>query len=163
MNNIEVHEKIFVINKNQLISLWSSNEIVVKLQNVNKNEIEISCSFSPEPIILKLTEEERQSVVDKMTLLEENGVKIDESLWKSIQENLLCEITGCHWLDVDGDGDDEMIISIYYHTVGALTPVSLRENGIMIFEVGKSVKLSKVIFERDNTDDKLKKYFNGER
>lgn len=162
MKTIEVTETIFKISKSQLIRFWSSNEIVLRLLNVNKKEIEIGCSLSSEPITLKLTEDEGQRVVDKLASLEENSIKMDESFWKNIQGNLLSDITGCHWLDVEEDGDDEMILSIYYHTIGAITPVHLREKGIMIFKVGNSVELRKVIFERENKDDKLKQYFIGE-
>lgn len=163
MRTIETHEEIFGINNNKIYRLWSSNEIASKLLYIKNNEVIIDCYSGTQPITLKLTEEESNSVIDKIELLKENGIKIDESFWKSIQDNLLSEVTDCNWIDIDQDGDDEMILSIYYYTVGAMTPISLKERGIIIFEVGDSVHLSKVIFEKDNKDDKLKKYFVGER
>lgn len=163
MKTIECTEKIFKIVNNRLISFWSTNEIEFKLLNVNEQEVKIGCPLSTEPVILKLTESEGQLVGDRLTSLAENNIVLDESFWAGIQENLLWSITGCNWADVDGDGDDEMIISLIYHTVGALTPVHIMEKGILVFEAGDSVELCKVIFERDNKEGKLEPYFIGER
>ena len=72
------------------------------------------------------------------------------------------DITACNWTDIDKDGDDELIISLFCHTVGAITPVHLEERGIMIFEMGDSLELRQLIFERDNSDENLEPYFTGE-
>lgn len=163
MKTMDVTERIFKINNDQLISFWSSDEIVLKLLKVDKNHVEIGSSVSSKPIILKLTEKEGQAVVNKLEdiriNLKKDNLNTDKSFWKDIQDNLIGTITGCNWLDTDKDGDNEMILSLYCYTVGAKTPVYLRENGIMIFEVGESVELNKVIFERDNKDSRFKEYF----
>ena len=162
MMRLECNVRIFKIADNHLIDFWSSDVINLKLLNVNRQEIEIGSSLNPEPIILRLTEQEGQMVADKLASLQESNVKMDESFWNGIQENILRDITGCNWLDMDSDGDDEMIISLYCRTVGAITPVHLREKAIMIFEVADSIELRKVIFERDNKEEALKPYFIGE-
>ncbi|WP_273324028.1 hypothetical protein [Vallitalea guaymasensis] len=167
MRYIEVIQRIYEIKEGSLHEFWKLESIDLDLLKVDKDIIEIGCSLTSNTIKLELTESEGQVVSQQLNdiqaTFEENNLSMDELFWDNIKDNLITAITGCNWLDIDQDGDKEMIVSIYCYTVGASTPVHLREKGIMIYDLGETIELREIIFERDNKVDILEQYFIGER
>lgn len=167
MRYIEVIQRIYEIKEGSLHEFWKLESIDLDLLKVDKDIIEIGCSLTSNTIKLELTESEGQVVSQQLNdiqaTFEENNLSMDELFWDNIKDNLITAITGCNWLDIDQDGDKEMIVSIYCYTVGASTPVHFREKGIMIYDLGETIELREIIFERDNKVDILEQYFIGER
>lgn len=151
----------YKINDDSISKVWTHDVIDFDLIKVDEEELEIACSIISNPVKLKLQEDEKQEVIENLKSLEKKSL-LDESYWMNIKDNLLCARTGCNWLDIEGDGVEEMILSIYCRTVGA-TPIRLREKGVIILNIVEdNIELRDIIFERDNIDDRLIPYFIGE-
>lgn len=166
MKYIGVIARIYEVNESSLLEYWTLERIKLDILNVNEEMIELGTSLRDDTIKIKFTEvesiEARDKLESKRLTLEENGQLMDETYWDSVKNNLISAITGCSYLDVDHDGKDEMIISIYCYTVGGSTPIRLREKGVLIYDIGEEIKLSDIIFERDNQNNDLVPYFIGE-
>ena len=163
MNNIEVKSMVVSRQDDCIDILWESSEVISKIVNIDSDNVVFECYKNTEPIVLRLNENEIRTVTERMEELKADNIETDEAYWNSLEENLICEVTGCQWENVDEEDCAEMILSVYYRTVGAMTPLSLREKGILIFNIDESVELSDVIFERSNEDERFMKYFIGER
>lgn len=153
---------LYKINDDSITEVWTTDVVNSSLIKVDEEEVEIACPIIPNPVKIKLQDEEKQEVIENLKSLEENDL-LNESYWINHKDNLLCARIGSHWLDIEGDGVEEMILSIYCHTVGT-PPIRLREKGVIIFNVVEdNIEFRDIIFERDNIDERLIPYFIGER
>ncbi len=53
--------------------------------------------------------------------LEENGV-LDDEFWEYIKNNLVSELINVATIDYNDDGKQELVLTILFRTVGAITP-----------------------------------------
>lgn len=162
MYTYDVVQRLYRYENHKLSSLWELEDLNFTLLHATEESISIGCSLDQRTLELNLNETEVEEVAMKLSDLKANWEVLDSEYWSFVKNNLVTSITECGFADVNSDGSEEMILSFYIRTVGASTPVKLREKGILIYDINGDVVLKDILFERDNTNKILESYFIGE-
>ncbi|MCT4544163.1 MAG: hypothetical protein N4A63_11520 [Vallitalea sp.] len=150
-----ISQYIYKYENNKLSEVCNLNDIESTIDDIDfeRKIVSIKFPYTDSVYKLKLTDKEYMYTKEKINELKENNVIIDDEFMKNIKGNLMCCPIKTRFMDIDNDGSDELLLTIMLDTVGAVTPISINEEAIIVFDIiDNNIEFSDVIFERDNND-----------
>lgn len=145
---------LFSYNNEDIQKVFSTSDMTYEIDSINyKNgEVTIKLPFANKSMTLILTNEERELTDEKLQEFIKNNVKIDDDYIKSIKDGISPRPIGVEFIDINGDGIEEILISVNIESIGARTPVKINSNVVFIFEmINNSLQYKDVICELPTT------------
>lgn len=146
---------LFLYKENRLSKIYSSRDIIAKIQNISNNDEGISLSLPNynASSTLDFTDPEFDRWKQKKSELASSGIQIDTNYCQDIQDDLIFSPTDYFIENADEQGNRRLLILSDVYTVGAKTP-TIRDRAIIEFVMaGEAVGYADIMFERDAIGD----------
>ncbi len=147
---------LFKYKENRIYNIFSSNDILAKIQDINNENGTIDFSLPKFDVIctMKFTEEELNSWKQKKSQLESNNIKVDSDYYKDIQDNIIFSPVDYFIKDIGEQSDKEFLVLIDVYSVGSKSP-TIRDRAIIDFVISADeIGYKDIVFERDSIDGK---------
>jgi beta-lactamase regulating signal transducer with metallopeptidase domain len=138
-------------NDEHIRKVWSSSDLSAQIQNINEDQFELYFPKFDFGHKLQFTKDELNYWEQKAAELRDNNVKIDDSYYLDIKENLLIDAIAYHITNLNDTGKKEVMILSEVRTVGAKTPY-IRDRVVIIIKNNNGViSMEDIVFEREST------------